>query len=61
MPNLMKLKLFMSKQKNIIKNILLLLCFPFCLIILNMLLNTLFNLGVYTGTFLRFLYSFVVY
>lgn len=47
-----------SKKTKIIVFI---LCLPFGLTILNLLLRTLFQLGAYTGTFLRFLYSIVVY
>lgn len=53
-------------RKNIlesrrIKIIVFILGLPFSLTILNLLLGTLFQLGIYTGTFLRFLYSIVVY
>lgn len=61
MSNLIHIKKLILNHKRIIINTLLLLSSPFCLVILNMLCNTLFNLGIYVGTFLRFLYNFIVY
>lgn len=60
MPNLEKLRKNISKLKKI-KIIIFILCLPFALTVLNLFLRTLFQLGIYTGTFLRFLYSIVVY
>jgi len=61
MPNLIKLKNCISSHQKILKTIAFVLSLPFVLIILNLLFDALFNLGVYTGTFLRFLYAIVVY
>lgn len=61
MSGLEKRKQRFVEHTKIIKTIILILCSPFCLMILNLLLSTLFQLGIYTGTFLRFLYSIVVY
>lgn len=61
MPNLIKLKNSILLHQKIIKTITFVLSLPLVLIILNLLFETLFNLGVYTGTFLRFLYAIVVY
>lgn len=61
MSNLIKIKRLVLEHQKIIKIIISVLCLPFCLTILNLLLETLFHLGIYTGTFLRFLYSVIVY
>ena len=61
MQNLINIKRIILDNKKIIKTITFTICLPFSLTILNLLFNTLFNLGVYTGTFIRFLYSIVVY
>lgn len=61
MSGLMKIKSKVLEYQKIVKIIAFILALPFGLTILNLLLNTLFQLGIYTGTFLRFLYSIVVY
>lgn len=61
MSSLVKAKYKILEYQKIGRTIAFILCLPFGLIILNLLLNTLFQLGIYTGTFLRFLYSIVVY
>lgn len=43
------------------KTILGILISPFILIILNILATCIFNIGTYCGTFLRCLYTIVVY
>lgn len=49
------------EYKFFIKVFLIVFFLPFALVITNLLMQTLFNLGTYTGTFLRFLYQIVVY
>jgi len=49
------------KNKDFSKIISSIIIAPFCLIIFNLLFNTIFNLGTYTGTFIRCLYNLVVY
>ena len=49
------------EYKFFIKVFLIVFSLPFALVITNLLMQTLFNLGTYTGTFLRFLYQIVVY
>ena len=61
MPNLIKVKDSILSHQKIMKTIGLIACLPFGLIIIDLLLKSIFNLGIYTGTFLRFLYDFVVY
>lgn len=61
MSGLEKIRKGTLEYKKIVKIIIFILCSPFCLMVLNLLFNTLFQLGIYTGTFLRFLYSIVVY
>lgn len=61
MSNLIKIKNIIESKQKLIKIILIIICLPFGLTVLNLLLNSLFNLGIYTGTFLRFLYEIVVY
>lgn len=61
MSSLMNFKNKVVENKKKIKIIISILCLPFGLEILNLLLNTLFQLGIHTGTFLRFLYNIVVY
>jgi len=61
MPGLIKIKEQLFVKQKVIRTIGFIICSPFVLTILNLLLQTLFNLGIYTGTFLRFLYEFVVY
>lgn len=61
MSNLIEIKKVIINNKKIIKTVLFIIFIPFGLTILNLLFNALFNLGIYTGTFLRFLYSIVVY
>jgi len=61
MSNLIKLKKIVFENKQMIKTIMLIISSPFILIVLNLILNTLFELGIYVGTFIRFLYSIVVY
>jgi len=48
-------------HKTKIKFIAFILVLPFILIFLNLLMNTIFNLGIYTGTFIRILYELVTY
>lgn len=61
MSNLIKLKKLLFDYQKVIKIISVIICLPFGLIILELLLNSIFNLGIYTGTFFRFLYDIVVY
>lgn len=61
MQNLIRLKNNIYKHEKILKAVTFIICLPFILIILNYLLNTILNLGIYTGTFFRFLYDIVVY
>lgn len=61
MSNLIEFKNRLLSHKKVIEIIIFTLALPFCLTIINMFLSTLFNLGVYSGTFLRFLYDVVVY
>lgn len=61
MPDLIKLKNRIVEHNKVMKIVFLLFISPLILTVLNFLLNTLFQLGIYTGTFLRFLYSIVVY
>ena len=56
-----KIKEMYYTRKKVINNILFILTIPFLLIVINLLTNTIFNLGVYTGTFMRFLYDIVTY
>ena len=56
-----KIKKFCCVHKSILKFILYLLCLPFVLVFMNYLINAIFNLGVYAGTFIRCLYNIVVY
>lgn len=49
------------EYKFFIKIFLIVFSLPFVLVVTNLLMQTLFNLGTYTGTFLRFLYQIVVY
>ena len=49
------------EYKFFIKVFLIVFSLLFALVITNLLMQTLFNLGTYTGTFLRFLYQIVVY
>jgi hypothetical protein len=59
MQNLIKVKNI--EYKKLVKIVLSIFLSPFAITVLNLLLSTIFNLGIYTGTFLRFLYSIVVY
>ena len=59
--SLSKFRSYVLEYKKIIKTILFILCSPIILTVLNYVLNTILNLGLYTGTFLRFLYDIVVY
>ena len=56
-----KIKAFYDNHQRIIRFLLYLLIVPFLLVLINYLTNTLFNLGIGTGTFLRALYELVVY
>ena len=58
MQNLVKLRNLLCDN---VKVIVFLICLPFGTYLLNLVLNMFFNLGIYTGTFLRFLYDIVVY
>ena len=49
------------KNNKYIKLLLLIIAIPFLLVVINLLLNTIFNLGIYVGTFLRFMYNIVVF
>lgn len=61
MSNLIKAKEKILEHQKLIKLIIFILALPFVLTTLNLFFKTLFQLGVYAGTFLRFLYEFVVY
>ena len=61
MSTITKWKNVFLEHKKIVKTIILFLCLPFGLTVLNLLLSTLFQLGIYLGTFIRFLYHIVVY
>ena len=61
MQSINKFKNYVLEYQKIIKTTLFILCLPISLTVLNYILNTILNLGVYTGTFLRFLYDIVVY
>lgn len=59
MPN--KIKKFYYKHGNSLKTIGIIAIAPFCLVIINLMNSTIFNLGIYTGTFIRYLYEFIVH
>ena len=61
MPNLIKIKQNYLKYKKTINIILILILLPVGLTILDLVLHFIFNLGIYIGTFLRYLYNIVVY
>ena len=61
MSNLIKIKNKIQTQQKVIKTFLIIISLPLGLTILELLLSSIFNLGIYTGTFLRFLYEIVVY
>lgn len=61
MQSINKFKNYVLEYQKIIKTTLFILCLPISLTVLNYILNTILNLGTYTGTFLRFLYDIVVY
>lgn len=54
-------KKIIVNHKNIIKNVMLIICSPFLVMIIQMFLQTILNLGLYFGTFIRCLYEIVVY
>jgi hypothetical protein len=56
-----KIKEFYNKHDSGIRFLGYLLILPILLVVITNLANVLFNLGVYTGTFIRALYSIVVY
>ena len=56
-----KIKNNILLHSNVIKKVFYIISIPFGLRIANLLGKSLFNLGTYTGTFLRFLYDIVVY
>lgn len=60
MSNLIKIKKLIINHKNIFSFCIIILMLPFALIILNYLFDTIFNIGTYTGTFMRYLYKFIV-
>lgn len=45
----------------VVKIIFFILVCPFMLVFLNLVLETIFNLGTYFGTFLRYLFEFIAY
>jgi len=57
----LKLKDNYSKYKKIINVTLLLILLPCGITILDLFLKTIFNLGIYFGTFIHYLYEIVVY
>ena len=58
----MPIKIIKNIESNrIVKVILFILLSPFIAMFLTLILKTLFNLGTYLGTFLRFLFDIVVY
>ncbi len=59
MSNLIKEKIL--EHKKVGKVLAIIISLPFSLSILNLLLDTIFQLGIHMGTFLRFLYQIVVY
>ncbi len=61
MSAVIKCKTFLSEHKKAFKLISIIVCLPILSTVLNLVLSTLFELGVYTGTFIRFLYHIVVY
>lgn len=61
MPSLDKIKKNIIEYKKFFQILALIFCLPFGLTVLNLIFSTLFQLGIYSGTFLRFLYSIVVY
>ena len=56
-----KIKGFVKQNKVKIFNITYFLAFFLMLPIINLCTKALFNLGIYTGTFIRFLYEVVTY
>ena len=56
-----KIKELYFKQDKGLRFLGYLLILPILLVAITNLANVLFNLGVYTGTFIRALYSIVVY
>lgn len=50
-----------KKPKKYIKLFLIIAFLPIMLVVVNLILNTLFNLGIYVGTFLRFVYHIIVF
>lgn len=61
MPYIGSIKKFLYSHIKLLKCLLLLFSLPIILYIVNLILNTIFNLGVYSGTFLRLLYNFFLY
>lgn len=61
MQNFIKIKQGYLKYQKIINTAFFLLLLPLGLIVLELVMRSIFNLGSYTGTFLRCLYDIVVY
>lgn len=56
-----KIKEFFKERKQKIYNFIYLIAFFLWLPVINLCTKVLFNLGIYTGTFIRFLYDIVTY
>ena len=55
-----KIKKTLFNNKKIFISVVFILLAPFWLNFLTLVLNSILNLGIYTGTFLRNLYNFIV-
>ena len=56
-----KIKKCIESNINIIKIVSFILLSPFIAMFLTLVLETIFNLGIYLGTFFRFLFDFIAY
>ncbi len=56
-----KIKAYYNLNKSKISNSISIILFLFLIPIINLFTKTLFNLGIYTGTFIRFLYEILTY
>ena len=61
MQNLIRLKNSVYENRKVVFIVLLFLFSPVILTVLNLFLSTIFNIGTYVGTFLRYLGNFIVY
>lgn len=56
-----KIKKVCDKYKSLLKISLIIFTLPFSLKLINLFTEVVFSLGLYTGTFIRFLYDIVTY